>query len=121
RSGGGWRLTTTAGPVHAAVGGNAAGAWADVVGAALGARPLGLIPYRRTIAVVRLPGVDPRWPLVGDVAETFYFRPEGNGLLISPAEETPSEACDARPDELDVARAIENVQAATTLRLRSVS
>jgi D-arginine dehydrogenase len=122
RHGGGtWRLETTGGPVQAPIVVNAAGAWADVVAAALGARPVGLTPLRRTIAVVRAPGVDPGWPLVGDAAETFYFRPEGAGLLVSPAEETPSEPCDARPDELDVARAIENVNAATTLDLRSVS
>jgi D-arginine dehydrogenase len=121
RAGNAWRLETTGGPVAASVVVNAAGAWADVLGAALGARPLGLTPLRRTIAVAPVPALDPGWPLVADVAETFYFRPEGTGLLISPAEETPSEPCDARPAELDVARAIENVNAATTLRLRSVS
>lgn len=121
RAGDAWLLSTTDGPVGAAVVVNAAGAWADRVGAALGARPLGLTPLRRTIAVAPVPGLDPSWPVVADVAETFYFRPEGTGLLISPAEETPSEPCDARPEELDVARAIENVNAATTLRLRSVS
>jgi len=116
-----WRLETAGGPVEAPVVVNAAGAWADTVALALGALPLGLTPLRRTIAVVPVAELDPGWPLVGDVAETFYFRPEGTGLLISPAEETPSDPCDARPDELDVARAIENVNAATTLRLRSVS
>jgi D-arginine dehydrogenase len=121
RSGGTWRLETTAGPVQAPVVVNAAGAWADRVATALGARPLGLTPLRRTVAVLPVPDVDPGWPLVDDVAETFYFRPEGSGLLISLADETPSEPIDARPEEVDVARAIENVRAATTLQLRSVS
>jgi D-arginine dehydrogenase len=64
--------------------------------------------------------VDPAWPLVSDLAETFYFRPEGTGLLVSPADETPSEPHDARPDDLTVAMALERVNAATTLDLRSV-
>jgi D-arginine dehydrogenase len=41
-------------------------------------------------------------------------------VLISPADETPSEPVDARPDELAVALAIERVNTATTLGLRSV-
>ncbi|GAA0813195.1 NAD(P)/FAD-dependent oxidoreductase [Spirilliplanes yamanashiensis] len=119
-TGGRWVLDTAAGPVAAAAVVNAAGAWADPVAAALGAPPVGLRPLRRTAAVARADGVDRTWPLVSDVAETFYFRPEGAGVLLSPADETPSEPCDARPDELDVALAIERVNAATTLGLRSV-
>ena len=41
-------------------------------------------------------------------------------MLVSPADETPSEPCDARPDEVDVALGIERVNEATTLGLRSV-
>jgi D-arginine dehydrogenase len=72
RTGSGWRLDTPGGAVHAPVVVNAAGAWADRLAQALGARPLGLTPLRRTIAVVPVAGVDPGWPVVGDVAETFY-------------------------------------------------
>ncbi len=115
-----WVLDTAAGPVAATAVVNAAGAWADRVAAGLGVPPVGLRPMRRTAAVVRADGVDRAWPLVSDVAETFYFRPEGAGVLVSPADETPSEPCDARPDDLDVALAIERVNAATTLGLRSV-
>jgi D-arginine dehydrogenase len=77
-------------------------------------------PLRRTAAVARARGVDPAWPLIADVGETFYFRPEGAGILVSPADETPSDPCDARPDDLDVALALERVNEATTLGLRSV-
>jgi D-arginine dehydrogenase len=115
-----WQLDTAAGPVGAGVVVNAAGAWADPVAVALGARPLGMRPLRRTIAVARATGVDPSWPLIGDAAETFYCRPESGGLLVSPADETPSEPVDAAADELDVARAIERVNTALTLNLRSV-
>jgi len=42
-------------------------------------------------------------------------------LLASPGDETPAEPGDARPDELDVALALERVAAVTTLGLRSVA
>ena len=101
----------------------AAGAWCDPVATLAGARPIGLRPLRRTIAVCRQPAagaLDPHGPLVSDAAHTWYFKPEGPNLLCSPADESPSQPCDARPEEADVALAIERVNAATTLGLRSV-
>jgi D-arginine dehydrogenase len=115
-----WHLRTGAGEVRATWVVDAAGAWADEVARALGVPPVGLRPLRRTAAVARASGVDPAWPLVADVGETFYLRPEGTGVLVSPADETPSPPCDARPDQLDVALALERVAAATTLGLRSI-
>ena len=115
-----WHLETTAGPVTATTVVNAAGAWADRVAAGLGVPPVGLRPLRRTAAVARAAGVERGWPIVADVGETFYFRPEGAGVLVSPADETPSEPCDARPEDVDVALAVERVNAATVLGLRSV-
>jgi D-arginine dehydrogenase len=120
RAGDRWVLDTGAGRVEATVVVDAAGAWADQVAAACGVAPVGLRPLRRTAAVARADGVDPQWPLVSDVAEGFYFRPEGTGVLLSPADETPMGPCDARADDLDVALAVERVNAATTLALRSV-
>jgi D-arginine dehydrogenase len=104
---------------HADIVVNAAGAWADQVAALAGVRTIGLQPMRRTLALARA-DADPAWPLVGDAADTFYFRPESGQLLISPGDETPSEPCDAKPREEDVALALERVNAATTLNLRSV-
>jgi D-arginine dehydrogenase len=121
RESGSWVLHHTAGALRADVVVDAAGAWADAVAGVLGARALGLTPMRRTIAIARSPRpVDPHWPLVASIDDTFYFRPEGPHLLVSPADETPSEPCDARPEELDVALALERVNAATDLGLRSV-
>jgi D-arginine dehydrogenase len=115
-----WRLSTAAGDVEATWVVNAAGAWADEVAAALGVPPLGLVPLRRTAAVARADAPDPDWPLVADAGETFYLRPESGGVLVSPADETPSPPCDARPEDIDVALALDRVNAATTLGLRSV-
>lgn len=107
RSASGWTLTLGEDAVEAAVVVNAAGAWADAVGRLAGAAPVGLIPRRRT-AILTAPPPHCRidgWPLVIDFDESFYFKPDAGQLLISPADETPVEAGDAQPEEIDVATA----------------
>jgi D-arginine dehydrogenase len=99
---------------------NAAGGWADVVAARAGVNPLGLVALRRTAAIVPSPDDVATWPLVMDIAGRYYCEPETGGLLISPADETPLDPCDAQPDELDVALALERVRDASGLPLRSV-
>jgi D-arginine dehydrogenase len=121
RADGRWVLHHASGALRAEVVVNAAGAWADEVATLFGAAPRGLRPLRRTIAVARTrQPVSPAWPLVAAVDEAFYFRPEGPHVLISPADETPSPPCDARPDESDVALAIERVNRVSDLDIRSV-
>lgn len=124
RAGGGWRLATTLGPIDVDVVVNAAGAWGDVVARRCGVEPLGLQPLRRTACIVPMSqhaGADvSAWPLAMDAAARCYFEPETGGLLVSPADETPSEPVDARAEEEDVAWAIEMLHEATTLQVRSV-
>ena len=121
RRGSGWTVATHTGPVHCGILVNAAGAWGDEVAMIAGVRPLGLRPLRRTAATVALPaGLNARaWPAVIHAGNAWYFKPEGDGLLVSPSDETPSAPMDARPQDLDVALALERVAAATTLPLRS--
>lgn len=111
RDGAGWLLRLADGSeVRAQVLVNAAGAWADGVAALAGVRPLGIAAYRRTVAQVRtLPAIGAGLPLVLDLGETFYFKPESGRLWLSPHDETPSPPCDAAPDEIDVATAIERL------------
>ena len=101
---------------------NAAGAWGDVVAEAAGVEPIGLAPLRRTACIVAVPGGHDvtHWPLVMDAGGSFYAEPEPGGLLLSPADETPSEPGDASPDEIDVALALDRLWEATTLPVRSV-
>ncbi len=125
RAGARWRVATPAASFSCDRVVNAAGAWGDEVAglaALVGITPVGLRPLRRTAMTVGLPaGVDARrWPSVNHVRGDWYFKPEGDGLLVSPADETPSAPCDAKPDELDVALALERVAEATTLPMRSV-
>ncbi|NND75698.1 MAG: FAD-binding oxidoreductase [Ilumatobacter sp.] len=117
----GWTLATTGGPISAGTIVNASGAWVDVVAAMAGLAPLGFEPKRRTLAVGPIAaGADPGDHFVAHAAMRFYFGAEHGDLLFSPADETLSEPTDARPEEIDVAIAIDRINEATTLGLRSV-
>jgi len=113
-----WLLETNRGHLSTPIVLNAAGAWCDDIAERLGAMALGLEPKKRTVAIVgkRVPE---SWPLVADVEETCYFRPYGQALLISPADESPHGATEPVPDRKDIALAIARINAATTLELRS--
>lgn len=116
---GAWRLHAGELDVEARVVVNAAGAWADVVARTFGARPVGMQPRRRTAFMVDAPpGAGA--PMVCDVDDTFYFKPDAGRLLCSPSEETPHEPADARADEVQIARAIEAINEMTTLDVRHV-
>ncbi len=118
----GWRVSWGDERVEAPVLVNATGAWADRVARQAGVQPIGLQPLRRTAVMLPLPpGHDPRgWPMVIDVDEEFYFKPEAGQLLLSPANEDPSEPCDAAPDELDVALAVDRFERATTVTVTRI-
>ncbi|MCW5737524.1 MAG: FAD-binding oxidoreductase [Enhydrobacter sp.] len=98
---------------------NAAGAWADVLGGLAGASPIGLVPKRRTAFTFESPpGLElAALPMAIDFDESFYFKPEVGQFLASPADETPSPPCDAQPEEIDIAIAVERIESATTLRV----
>jgi D-arginine dehydrogenase len=100
---------------------NAAGAWGDEVAELCAGAGHGLSPRRRTVVIAH-PGqpVARDWPVVADVAETWYFKPEAGALLMSPGDETKVPPGNAKPDPLDVALTLERVNAVTTLALRSV-
>jgi D-arginine dehydrogenase len=114
-----WHVDTAAGAYHAPCVVNAAGAWVDDIARLAGVAPCDIVPCRRTAVLVELPqGVDATmWPLVVDIAEQYYFKPDAGLLLISPADETPVVACDVQPEELDVAIVVDRVEHATTLKI----
>lgn len=122
RTRGGWRVFTRAGDFFAPVVVNAAGAWCDVLARMAGVAPVGLMPLRRTAFTTAPPeGLDIRpWPLVIDAGERFYFKPDAGMLLMSSANEDPSLPQDVQPEELDVAIAVDRIEAATSLRVRRV-
>jgi len=51
-------------------------------------------------------------PLVDDAAGTFYFKGESDSSIwLSPHDEIETDPCDAAPDEIDIAIAIDRFQA----------
>ena len=88
---------------------NAAGAWADAVAAASGVRPLGFAPRRRTMVQLRVGQSGLRdLPLIDDADGTFYFKGEGDrSVWLSPHDEIETDPCDAAPEEIDIALAID--------------
>ena len=123
RQTGEWTVDSRAGRFQAPVLVNATGAWADVVGRQAGARPVGLQPMRRTAMTIPAPeGHDTRaWPMVIDVDETVYFKPDAGQFLLSPANEDPMDPCDVAPEELDIAIAVDRFEALTTHPVRRIA
>jgi len=122
RKGSTWRAIAGDTTYEAAVVVNAAGAWADTVAERAGIKPLGIEPRRRTVVLLDPPaGVDIRdWPLTIDADETFYFKPDAGRILLTPADETPTPPCDAQPEEMDIALAIDRFENMTTMSVRRV-
>jgi len=126
RDGQGWRLLfegngSSRAEVRAGALVDAAGAWADEVAVLAGARPLGIRPLRRTMVQLRTEPAPPAdLPLVLDLKGGFYFKPEGERLWLSPHDETPSAPCDAAPEELDVALAVDRFEAVVEWRVAAL-
>jgi D-arginine dehydrogenase len=118
----GWLVTTSHQILRAAIVVNAAGAWADQIADMAGAQLVGLQPLRRTACLLDSPpgSQSDSWPMLLDVDEQFYLKPDAGSLLLSPADETPAEPGDAQPDEMDVAVAVDRLEQATTLTVMRV-
>ena len=117
-----WRLATNNGEFAGRVLVNAAGAWCDKVATLAGAGSVGLVPKRRSAFIFRAPpelSVDD-WPVVHDLHETFYFKPDAGKILASPADETPIEPCDVYPEDAEIAAAIERIQRCASLPVKHV-
>lgn len=113
---GGWNVEAGPRRYHAPIIVNAAGAWADTVAAMAGVATCGLQPLRRSMAVLPAPdGVDiSGWPLFGDIAETWYAKPESGKLLVSPADTDPVEPHDAYIDDMVLAEGLHRFEQAVT-------
>ena len=122
RRDGTWHVETRAGVFVAEVLVDAAGAWADAIAERCGVRPLGIRPYRRTVAQIRTdPAAPADLPHVADINGRFYFKPEAGGKLwVSPTDETATDPCDAAPEELDVAVAIDRFEQVVDWRVAAV-
>jgi glycine/D-amino acid oxidase-like deaminating enzyme len=121
RLGSGWQIGAGQEAFEAAVMVNAAGAWADEVAVISGVEKLGLQPYRRTAAIVDVERPLPEHsPMVAAADQSFYFRREGQGVLISPSEAVPSGPEDAQPRPGDVEQLVAKLNQVTTLGISGV-
>lgn len=117
-----WRIETRNGNVNTEVVINASGAWADEIASMAGLTPLGIQPKRRTALVFQAPSEHDTstWPMINDIDETFYFKPDAGRILASPEEATPMPPCDVQPDEYDIAVTVDRIENATTMQIRRI-
>ena len=120
-----WQINTGVGEFTVDTIVNAAGAWAEHIGGLAQAESIGLIPKRRTAAIVaapteQAPNTLASLPITIDIEENFYLKPDAGRLLISPADETPSPACDAQPEDMDIALCVERIEQAFDLQVHRI-
>lgn len=121
RDDGAWSVTAGSAEVRAPVVVNAAGAWADQVGALFGAQPLGLQPLRRTAALVDLAQpLAPDHPVVVTANGGWYYRADGDGALISSGEAEPEDPCDAQPHPGQMEDLAQTINSVTSLGITGI-
>lgn len=99
----GWKVTAGQHTFFASIVVNAAGAWSANIAQMANAQPLAITPKRRT-AIIIDPGQNTTsWPLFLDVDKGFYFKTDAGKLMVSPGDEHDSSACDAQPEDIDIA------------------
>jgi D-arginine dehydrogenase len=120
RIAGNWRLDAGDGQYEAPIVVLAAGAWSDQVAAACGAAPVGLQPKRRSAAIIAGPsGASVNdWPEILPIDISFYCKPMGGKLMLSPAEEEPVEPHDAWADDLRLAEAAAGLEAMVDMQVQ---
>jgi len=108
-----WQIAGPNGAHHAPRVINAAGPWADQIARMAGAKPVGLVPHRRSMARIAAPdGHDvSQWPMFFGAGETWYAKPDAGQLIVSPAEEDAIEPMDAWPDDMVLAEGMARYQA----------
>ena len=122
RTGGGWVVETPSGNIEARILVNAAGAWGDEVARRCGVPELGLQPKRRTVVQLRVGRTGLKdLPFVTDLHQSFYFKGEGdNSVWVCPLDETDVDPCDAAPEEMDVAIAVDRFEQAVDWPVEAV-
>lgn len=77
----------------------AAGAWAGEVAALAGSHGIAIEPRRRHLFRGGIDRPEGRaWPFVWDEERGVYFRPEGDGMLLSPCDAEPHPSADPEVD-----------------------
>ncbi|SEO05983.1 Glycine/D-amino acid oxidase [Salinihabitans flavidus] len=116
RNGRGWAVSTGDTTHEARIIFNAAGAWVDGIARMAGVAPLGVTPMRRSMARIPAPGGHDvsGWPMLLDIREQWYAKPDAGSLIVSPAEEDPQEPHDAWADDMVLAEGLARYEAFVT-------
>lgn len=109
----GWAVETSHGPFEARQIVNAAGAWADEVAQLAGIAPMGITPYRRSMARIAAP-VPADAPMLFGPGETWYAKPDAGALIVSPADEDAMPPHDAWADDMVLAEGLARYEAHVT-------
>ena len=119
----GWKVTTPAGVFEARILVNAAGAWVDHIATMAGVAPIGLQPFRRSMARMPAPGGHDvtRWPMLFGVNESWYAKADAGAWLVSPAEEDAADPHDAYADDMVLAEGIARYQPFVTEEVTRVT
>jgi glycine/D-amino acid oxidase-like deaminating enzyme len=81
-------VTTSEGEIATRVVFNCAGVWAPSIGRMAGLE-IPILPYRRHVAVTeKVQGVSRTTPMTVDFASSFYFHPEGDGVLFGMSDKS---------------------------------
>lgn len=98
---------------------NAAGAWADEIATLAGLSPLGIQPYRRSMAVLPLPeDLDTSgWAFVDAAGERWYAKAQAGKLLVSPSEADPMPPMDAWADDMVLAEGLARFEEMVTMEV----
>lgn len=101
---------------------NAAGAWADQIGAMAGARNIGLVPKRRTAIIINAPeGIQcAALPAIDFAGPGAYMKPDAGKLMASPGDATPMEPHDAWPDDMEIAVLADWIERETTIQVAKI-
>ena len=123
-----WQITTKDGSQHQARSlVNASGAWADECAQRCGVATLGIQPKRRSAFIFDAIDVSGKtlsaqetahWPTFSGIQVDWYVKPDAGLLLGSPANADPVSAHDVQAEEIDIAMAIAEIEAHTSLRIR---
>ncbi len=117
-----WQVTTTKGVFLTNVVINAAGAWVDQIAEIAKLSPIHIRPLRRTVIMVGVErGTSPEeWPLVMNVTEGYYFKPDSGKILMTPGDEKLMLPSDAQPEEIDIAYGAHFLEKATLLTVDKI-
>lgn len=118
-----WVVTAGDRMIQARIVVNAAGAWADKIGELAGAKSIGLIPKRRTAAMINSPAGNnlDKVPAMDFMGCNNYIKPEKYQLMVSPGDEKPVAAQDIQPDDFDIAVLVDWLESTTQINVSKIN